>query len=239
MPHRILFLIVGLTFASFFVGCGGSKSESVNNENEARRLDTASSKQQSGESGATVSPSTSSETPTPYVDPSNDPVIQARRQRYSQASDSKREFLKSFAPEAIGEMSLDEFLRKHPDANRDDIRSNPDGSKEITWGDNLVSHNAMFFKGKLLAYRWKVVRFAKSDAEKEAKRPYEFLGKPDSNALPNSQSNIVSWNDWIVSDFLVSTGVSMAISKDGSPAYFAERHVVNQTLLEQVLSPSR
>lgn len=97
MPHRTLCLLVGLTFATLFMGCGGSTSENVNDvrdENAALRQEIASLKKQLGGGNAANSPTTSSPSSSPlsvptkvaddsYSDPSMDPMLQYRRKHFA------------------------------------------------------------------------------------------------------------------------------------------------------------
>jgi hypothetical protein len=145
-------------------------------------------------------------------------------------------FLRSFAPELLDQYSLQDMLKKYSDADPRKITTNADGSQELIWGDNLVSHHATFYRDRLLGYRWKVFRGSQADAEAEMKRPIATLGPPASTAVPTGEFDAVAWHQWLVEGYMVNTVVRRGGTIDGIPVYYAERSVINWTRVNQIVN---
>lgn len=149
--------------------------------------------------------------------------------------DAKMEFLKELSPMVVKGVSLEELYKLHPDAKKGKLTRNPDGSEEVTWGDNLANHHAMLGVGKVLGYRWKVIRENKAAAEKEAAPVTEALGRPQNTTLPEEEPDVVSCKTWTYKGIFVRTAVVKGKTITGADVYFAEEFVVNSAALEKLL----
>jgi formylglycine-generating enzyme required for sulfatase activity len=134
--------------------------------------------------------------------------------------DKQMKYIEKFCPEVFQGLTKDEFDKKIPHARKEGTAErNADGSEELFWGDNLVPSQAMFSpKGKILSYRWSVIRASRDAANELANAPKAILGEPDSTKLPDEKlgfpPNILSSNYWRKGRFGIRTCV---YKKYGNP----------------------
>jgi len=148
--------------------------------------------------------------------------------------EAKMKHLKEVAAAVVEGATLEDLYKRHPEAKEGSLVTNPDGSQQLRWGDSLVYNYALLGNGKVLSFKWRMLRLDKAAAEKEALQPKEVFGTPRSTAIPKGELRLESCNHWRHKEYTLRTGVWKG-KFDGADAYYVESNVTNMDALEKLI----